>query len=67
MKKFAIFIIFFRWMSKKFWIRLFLSLIAIAICQKVYYNGIGPVEFGELVALIGGLIALYNRNRSKTI
>jgi len=54
----------FKWMSTKFWIRLFLTLIACIIVLKI----IGVEHITDTMALgamgfVAGLIALYNQEK----
>lgn len=56
----------FNWMTTKFWIRLFLSLIAIIVIQKCL--GVSYISDTLVLGSMGfvaGLIALYNNDKHK--
>lgn len=58
----------FNWMTTKFWIRLFLTLIAVIIILKC----IGVEYISDTLVLgamgfVAGLIALYNNDKHKTV
>ena len=56
-------IIFFRWMTSKFWIRFFLTIIAIVWIQKIYYNNIDNITFAEMLGMVAALIEMNRRKR----
>lgn len=68
MKRALIYIFTFKWMSKKFWIRLYLTLIAIIIVLKIF----GAEHISETLVLgtmgfISALLGFYTYNKSKNL
>jgi len=54
----------FNFMTTKFWLKLFLSLIAIIVGQKIF--GVAYISDTLVIGLMGfvaGLIALYNQDK----
>jgi len=55
---------YFKWMTSKFWLRVFLALIAIIVIQKCF--GVSYISDTMALGAMGfvtGLIALYNQDK----